>query len=167
MQSAPFHLLPMMAACLLAGPVLAQDTHAGGCLQALAVYGTVDEQVLLEFTGSADLSFRVLADGSDHVLSGYLYPAGEEGGDEAIVLDDCPEGDVTGEELAACTIWQGQVRAVDENNNDRSLPGADQAAAEILVLDGFAQVLGDWRASGGNADPLPLFEQLTLMACQE
>ena len=44
--------------------------------------------------------------------------------DGALMLD-CPEGDVTGAEIDACTLWRGTIYAVDAAGKPGLLPEED------------------------------------------
>ncbi|WP_136658211.1 hypothetical protein [Nitratireductor sp. XY-223] len=165
------HLLlqPMVLAAvvLTAAPGWTEGTSGRTCPQALAGYGTTDQRMLLEFSGSADLSFSVVVEGRDGRFNGFVYPAEEEGGMAGVILDDCPEGDVTGAELDACTIWQGPVRTVDVDGNTGDLPAADQPAAGYLQLDGLSAALNEWTPDLTAGLPADEIEKLTLLACLE
>ncbi|MCR9139872.1 MAG: hypothetical protein NXI27_28025 [Alphaproteobacteria bacterium] len=137
------------------------------CPQSLAGYGTESQDILLEFAGSADGAFRVLLGNGGGVLQGFVYPGEENDDNLAVVLNDCPEGDATGEELAACTIWQGPIVAVAENGDVAPMPASDQPAAETLLLEGFSDALmasDIYNQAGLSAGD---FDTLRLMACQE
>lgn len=168
MKPARALLVTGIASALLTVSAVAQSTKGGRlCLQALAGYGTEDQEIMLEFAGSADGAFRVLLGNGDAVLQGFVYPGEDDGGDLAVVLNNCPEGDATGEELAACTIWQGPIVAQEENGGIAPLPASDQPAAGSLLLEGFTDALTVsqiYREAGLSVSD---FDTLTLLACQE
>ncbi len=157
----------VLAVFMIAHPVVAEGKGARSCPQALAAYGAPDMALLLEFSGGADQGFQMIFDNSDWVLTGHMFPAENDGGYEAVLLDNCPDGDVIGAELDACTIWQGAIYARDAGGAKILIPEPSDAAAGILVLEGLADALAkskQVRQQGLSPGP---FEQLTLFACQE
>jgi hypothetical protein len=154
-----------------AGPVAAAEGNAErsarNCPLALAAYAAVDGSVAVEFRGDETRTFKVLVDGIDGIFDGFVFP-GEDGPRElAVVLDDCPEGDVTGADLDSCRIWQGPVSGVDMDGDPVPLPAADASATPAIRLEGFDGALsgsGPFREAG--LEPLE-FETLALFACQE
>lgn len=167
-MNAPFlHPMVLAAAVMAAAPGWTEGTSARSCPQALAGYGTPEQRVLLEFSGSADLSFSLLIEGSDGRFDGFVYPSEEEGGMAGVILDDCPDGDVTGAELEACTVWQGPVRTVDANGNAGDLPASNEPAAGYLHLEGLAGALNERAPDLAAGSPVDEIEKLTLLACLE
>lgn len=54
------------------------------------------------------------------------------------ILLNCPEGDVTGADLAACTVWKGIIYGVNQATGDVDLlPSEGEAAPDQLLLPGF------------------------------
>ncbi len=160
-------LVVVAAAGLVAGGAAADGKSGRSCPQALGGYGALDQQVLLEFNGGADLGFRVLLGQSATLLQGFVYAGEGNAAMEAVVLDNCPDGDVTGAELDACTVWRGAIRAVDADGNPQPLPGADQPAAGFLQLDGLSAALAASEKHAHADLPAGGFETFTLLACQE
>lgn len=153
---------------ILTVSAVAESTKGGRlCPQSLAGYGTANQEIMLEFAGSADGAFRVLLGNGGAVLQGFVYPGEEDDANLAVVLSDCPEGDATGEELAACTVWQGPIVALAENGDMAPLPASDQPAAGTLLLDGFAEALTASPLYSEAGLSVRNFDTLTLLACQE
>ncbi len=79
----------------------------------------------------------------------------------------CPEGDATGDELAACTVWQGVIYAVDDKGQVGMMPAQGQPAPKSLILADMAfdmsvaENLGDKKPARLPSD---IFE---LSGCQE
>ncbi|WP_419908029.1 hypothetical protein [Hoeflea sp.] len=167
MNTLRFPAFVLAAAFLAAAPGWADSTGARNCPQALAGYGTPEQSVLLEFAGSADLSFSLLIEGQDGRLDGFVYPAEEEDGMAGVVLDDCPEGDVTGAQLEACTVWQGAVHGVDTDGDSGPLPASDQPAAGLLKLDGLYSAVKERAPDMAARLPDEPIDTLTLLACLE
>lgn len=84
----------------------------------------------------------------------------------AMVLNNCPEGDVTGADIAACTVWRGIIYAGDERKGDIGLlPSEGEAAAPAIVLPGFGPA---WMASsaGKSTDTTP-WDVFSLEGCDQ
>lgn len=130
-------LLPLLSLCA-AAPALAVD-----CAQEKAIYGDEDGAYTLGFapveTDSAAIShaFTVSVAGTDIVLDGHVMPAGEPERTNGMIMNNCPEGDVTGEDIRTCTIWEGVVYAVGLDGKVASLPEEGQPAAAQLLLPDF------------------------------
>ena len=73
------------------------------------------------------------------VLDGIVMP-GDPERSNGMVMHNCPEGDATGEEIAACTVWEGVIYALD-GGDAALLPDETGKAAESLLLAGFGASL--------------------------
>lgn len=51
-----------------------------------------------------------------------------------LLMFQCPQGDVTGAELEACTLWQGVIYAVDGQGEIGLLPGEGSPAPQSLIF---------------------------------
>jgi hypothetical protein len=129
--------LPILATVLAASPALAAD-----CLQEQAVYTDADGAYELRFepVGSESAAtsnhFKVRIARTDLVLDGIVMQSGEPMRANGMIMNKCPEGDVTGDDIAACTIWQGVIYAVNPDGKVESLPGEGaEASARILLPD--------------------------------
>ena len=108
----------MRASLVLAGLLAATAASAAECRQEHAIYADRDEGYELAFepVGSDaavtthHFKLKVLA--SNTVLDGIVMP-GDPARSNGMVMHDCPEGDSTGEEIAACTVWEGVIYALD------------------------------------------------------
>ncbi|WP_245453213.1 hypothetical protein [Aquibium carbonis] len=157
-----------LAALLLAGhqPALA------ACPQELAIYTDRDRLASIEFRPVAPDEavytgeFRVLFPQNDTVADGIVMWTERVPRPTGIVMHDCPEGDVTGEELAACTVWQGVIYAVDEAGEIGLLPRQGPAAARLLLPDFGPSVRHSalFGADGISIVPWDVFE---MSGCQE
>ena len=158
---------------LLAAMMMAPGSSAlAVCPQELAVYADRDGAASIEFrpvapdaavhTGEFRVLFSqngVVADGIVLWTEGVPRPTG-------IVMHGCPEGDVTGEELAACTVWQGVIYAVDETGAIGLLPRQGPAARRLLLPDFGPSVRHSalYGADGISIVPWDVFE---MSGCQE
>lgn len=139
------------------------------CPQELAVYRGADGIGALEFTGGGagmHSEMRLLYPGVEPVT---IYLSHDDRLDRAVAMLplNCPEGDVTGEELAACLVYQGPVYEIDRESGVGGLPGAGVDAAESLLLPGLASALWgnpQFDGAGPKDRPAELFE---ISGCQE
>jgi hypothetical protein len=98
------------------------------------------------------------------VLDGVVMDAGEPFFRPlGIIMHKCPTGDVTGEELAACTIWEGIVYGLDGVGNAPYLAPMNEgaeAATTLLFPDLSASVRlsSVWGAAGLSTPPNDAFK---------
>ncbi|WP_275785565.1 hypothetical protein [Pararhizobium gei] len=132
----------VFAAMLTMSPALAVD-----CVQEKAVYGDADSAYELRFepVGSASAAtsnhFKIGIAGTDLVLDGIVMQSGEPVRPNGMIMNKCPEGDVTGDDIAACTIWEGVIYSVSLEGKVASLPAEGSAAAAQLLLPDFGPAL--------------------------
>ena len=167
MKSAAFPIMMLAAAQIAVSGGAAAAQSSRSCPQALAGYSSADQRVGLEFSGALDMSFSLLVDGLDGKYDGFTYPAEGADGTEGVVLDNCPDGDATGEEIAACTVWQGQVKAIDADEMEGDLPMSGASAAAGLHLEGLSAALAERLPDLFSGAPDDSLDTLTLSACQE
>lgn len=153
-----------LAACL--APTL---LHAA-CSQELAVYSEPETSASLEFRPAGPATsheFKLVFAENDVVLDGIVMWTEGVARPHGMLMHKCPEGDVTGEELAACTVWEGVVYAVDEQGHIDLLPpeGAD-AAAQLLLPD-LGPSLRHSAAYGMNGLSKMPWDAFKLSGCQE
>lgn len=129
------------AAVLLSlAPFAAQ---AADCPQSRAIYGDADGAYELRFAPVAAESattsnrFDVVALKADIKLEGFVMLSGDPERANGMVMHNCPEGDVTGDDLAACMIWQGVVYSVSSAGKIDLLPAETAVAAQQLLLPDF------------------------------
>jgi hypothetical protein len=150
--------------------------HAA-CWQELAVYTDVASGAELAFTprGDAEVDstlarFTITFAENNVVLDGVVMDAGEPFFRPlGIVMHKCPTGDVTGEELNACTVWSGVIYGLDKVGNVFYLPSTNegQEAANTVLLPDFGAAVrmsSAWGASGLSTAPKDDFKQ---SACLE
>ena len=156
-------------ATLLAGCALlplAASAQDGECLQGDALYADLDRQAVISFdqgfaaAPGVTNQFDMLI--GDIALQGIVIWSGGVERPQAILLDDCPEGDATGTELDACTLWQGIVYAVDAEGEIGLMPGASDVAAERLLFPGLPWQLSfteTFAAADHSELPFEVFER--------
>ena len=68
--------------------------------------------------------FKVSALKTPVVMDGYVMPSEDPVRAIGILMFNCPEGDATGADLDACTVWQGAVYGMDAKGEmDNLQPG--------------------------------------------
>ena len=136
----------MRAALVLAGLFAATAASAAECRQDRALYTDRDGGYELAFepvgsnaaATSHHFKLKILASGL--VLDGIVMP-GDPARSNGMIMHNCPEGDVTGEEIAACTVWEGVIYVLDGAGDATLLPDEGAKAAESLLLSGFGPSL--------------------------
>jgi hypothetical protein len=84
-----------------------------------------------------------------------------------IMLHGCPEGDVTGEEIDACTVWEGVIYSVDGSGRVGYLPAEGAPAAEQLLFPDLGRGVRYSAVWGeGRVEIVPQ-DILALSGCQE
>jgi hypothetical protein len=161
-----------MAAAPALALALASSQALAACPQELSVYSEPEAKASLEFTpaagnGSSSHTFKVRFPENAVVLDGIVMWTEEPARPHAIVMHKCPEGDVTGEELQACTVWQGVVYAVDAQGNVKLLPPEGADAADKLLLPDFAPAVRLSSAYGLDGVSRLPWDVFTLSGCQE
>lgn len=162
-------------ALIIAFASAAAPWHAAraACPQELAVYSEREGSAAIEFrpvepaaavqTGA----FRVVFAQNDVVLDGFVMRTEGVSRPVGMVTHDCPEGDVTGAEIAACTVWEGVIYAVDGQGNVGLLPSQGEAAAEQLLLPDFGPAVRHSSAYGAAGVSIVPWDAFSLSGCQE
>lgn len=142
------------------------------CPQELAVYTDRERAASVEFRpAAADAAvethaFRVVFSQNDVVADGIVLWTEGVPRPTGIVMHDCPEGDVTGEELAACTVWQGVIYTVDAAGQIGLLP-REGAAAERLLLPDFGPSVRHSALYGAKGISIVPWDVFEISGCQE
>ncbi|HEV7318431.1 MAG TPA: hypothetical protein VGO04_07470 [Ensifer sp.] len=146
-------------ALILLASALAAPAATADCKQSHAIYADRDGGYELRFepVGSASAAtsnhFKVAVLKPGLLLDGVVMPAGEPERATGLIMHNCPEGDATGEELRACTVWQGVVYALDKAGAVSEIPAESEPAAAQLLLPDFGPSLRASKAWGkGKAD---------------
>ncbi len=121
---------------------------AAKCPQAQAIYADRDGvyELVFEPVGSeaAVVShlFKIRLAKGDLILNGHIMPGDEVVRSNGMIMHNCPTGDVTGEEIAACTVWEGVIYPLGADGEiGEAVPEADAEAADRLLLAGFGPAL--------------------------
>jgi hypothetical protein len=132
------------------------DTHGTGELEFASGKGGA--------TGSND--FRLLLD-NNVVLNGAVQSQGSEPRPWGRLMYRCPEGELTAEELAACTVWEGVIYTSDGEGNIGLLPDRGGLAPHTIILAGLGPALRVSAAYGADGFSQTPWDVFALKGCQE
>ncbi len=141
------------------------------CPIELAVYGEAlsDAEINFTPTGSSATvtnTFRLILD-NNVVLNGIVMWAEGVPRPNGALMYECPEGDVTGAELAACTPWNGVIYMADDKGNIGLLPAEGVDAPKALILPDLGPALRQSSAYGGSGFSKVPWDVFALKGCQE
>lgn len=160
-----------LAALISAISMLSATAAQAACPIELAVYGDRDKAAEIDFrptgqSASVTNSFKMILD-NDVVLDGIVMWSQGVERPNGMLMYQCPEGDVTGEELNACTVWQGVIYTADDKGNIGLLPAERTDAPQQLIFPDLGQSLklsAAYGASGFSQVPWDVF---AMQGCQE
>jgi hypothetical protein len=160
--------LPLACMALVS---LAASPALSACRIELASYADMEGVAELEFAPTKDAAtvsntFRVLLD-NDVVLDGVVQWSDGVARPNGMLMHKCPEGDVTGEELAACTVWQGVIYTSDDLGAIELLPAEGVAAPRKLILPDLGPSLRLSAAYGAGGFSKTPWDVFALKGCQE
>ena len=139
-------LTSSIAAAWVAGAFPAAAA-AADCLIERAVYAEPEAGVELRFDASGENTplshrFSLVSSNAKMKVDGHVLYDPEIERPVAMALDNCPEGDVTGADIAACTIWKGIIYAAGKATGQVDLiPGEGADAPDSLILPGFGPAI--------------------------
>ena len=141
------------------------------CPIELAVYADTQSGSEIDFTptGTSAVvtnSFRMILD-NNVVLNGIVMWSSGEARPNGSLMYKCPEGDVTGGELAACTLWNGVIYTSDDKGAIGLLPAQGIDAPKTLILPDLGPSLRHSLAYGGSGFSKVPSDVFTLKGCQE
>jgi len=152
------------AMVLLAALALSDAAMAADCLIEKATYREAETGVELVFAAASGENTPVSHGFSTEIgtfkLNGHVMFDPEIERPIGMLMNNCPEGDVTGATIAACTVWKGIVYGIDETTGHVDLlppEGAD--APDALLLPGFGpSILSSAVGKAMNSAPWDVFE---------
>ncbi len=158
------------AGMLMTGLLVAASAYAA-CPIELATYGEATSGARIEFTPTRESAtvtntFRMLLPG-DIALDGIVMWTTDAPRPYGMLMNKCPDGDVTGQELAACTVWEGIVYASDKAGNIALLPEEGKPAPELLLLAGLGPSLHASALAGADKPQTLSRDVFALNGCQE
>lgn len=132
------------ATVLLVALALSDAALAADCHIEKATYREAETGVELVFAAASGENTPVSHGFSTEIgafkLDGHVMFDPEIERPVGMLMNNCPEGDVTGETIAACTVWKGIFYGIDETTGHVDLlppEGAD--APDAILLPGFAR----------------------------
>ena len=124
--------LASMPWVVLAFAVNPLPAFAEECVQEKAVYVDMDNAYELRFEpmgseSSVSNKFKLAVRNTAIVAEGIVMHGDDQPGADGRIMFECPEGDVTGADLRACTVWQGMIYASDLKGHILALRGKARA----------------------------------------
>ncbi|MBZ9797025.1 hypothetical protein [Mesorhizobium sp. ES1-4] len=166
----------LLGLVLVAGILAAAANAHAACPIELAVYGdarsgaeTSGAEIDFTPTGTSATvtnTFRLILD-NNVVLNGIVMWTQDIARPNGSLMYKCPEGDVTGAELAACTLWNGVIYTSDDKGDVGLLPAERVEAPKTLILPDLGPVLRQWQAHGGSGFSKVPSDVFVLKGCQE
>lgn len=159
----------------LAALTAANSSAHAACPIELAVYGDSRSGSEIDFTptgtsATVTNTFRLILD-NDVVLNGIVMWNEGVSRPNGALMYKCPEGDVTGEELAACTSWHGVIYTSDGKGADGGsiglLPAEGVEAPKTLILPDLGPSLRQSTAYGSGGFSKVPWDVFDLKGCQE
>jgi hypothetical protein len=146
------------------------EAHAA-CPLALAVYGEAESEAGIDFRptgGSAVVTntFKMVLD-KGVVLDGIVMWTEGVARPHGSLMYKCPTGDVTGDELAACTVWEGVIYSSDDQGKIALLPAEGVDAPKTLIFPDLGPSLQMSAAYGENGFSKVPWDVFVLKGCQE
>jgi hypothetical protein len=134
----------LSAAPQMIAPANATSSNAAACQQDNARYLDPESGLELTFKPLQEddrflQSFTVSSAKSEVTLDSFITLMGEPLRPVAFVVNQCPDGDITGEELSACTVWQGVPYALFGDGSIGLLPESSAPAVTQILLPDFAR----------------------------
>lgn len=164
-----FKLVSLFSIVLIAS-LNAGSSQAGFtiCKQQSARYIDPESGLIFSFKTDNENSaflqeFSLSSEKSDVKLDGFITLQGEPLRPVAYAIHQCPDGDVTGEELAKCTIWQGVPYGRYSDGDIGLLPDSDQPAVTQILLPDFARSVMSkpiWTEMNISQEPFEVFDLL-------
>ena len=118
---------------------------AGECVQSKAIYQDRGKVYEIRFSpatseaGATSHTFTLKLLKGGMVMDGVVLPADGSQRANGLLMYKCPDGDVTGADLAKCTVWDGVFYGIAADGAVVDLPEASANAAEQLILSDFSR----------------------------
>ncbi len=148
-------------------PSLAEE-----CVQEKAVYVDMDNAYELRFEpmgseSSVSNRFKLAVRNTAVVAEGVVMRSDDQLRSDGRIMFECPEGDVTGADLRACTVWQGMVYASDLKGHIRALPAEGESAADRLFLPALGPSIQKSSLWGKGKATVAPWDVLSLKGCNQ
>lgn len=152
------------ATVLLAALAFSQAASAAECLIERATYREAETGVELVFAAASGENTPVTHGFRSEIgkfkLNGHVLYDPEIERPIGMLMNNCPDGDVTGATIAACTVWKGIVYGIDEATGHVDLlPPEGANAPDALLLPGFGpSILASAVGKDMESAPWDVFE---------
>jgi len=161
----------LSTASIVVGAAMIPANAFAACPIELAVYGDAQSGSEIDFTptgtsATVTNTFRLILD-NNVVLNGIVMWNEGVARPNGALMYKCPEGDTTGDELAACTPWHGVIYTSDDKGNIGLLPAEGVEAPKTLILPDLGPVLHQSSAYGGGGFSKVPSDVFMLKGCQE
>lgn len=161
----------LSTASIAVGAVMITAIAHAACPIELAVYGDMQSGTEIDFTptgtsATVTNNFRMILD-NNVVLDGIVMWSTGEARPNGSLMYKCPEGDVTGGELAACTLWSGVIYTSDDKGTIGLLPAQGVDAPKTLILPDLGPSLRHSLAYGGKGFSKVPGDVFVMKGCQE
>ena len=151
---------------------VATSAFAAECTQEKAIYEDRDRAFTFTFepvgsqAAATSHHFKVTMRGNDLKLDGIVMTSDDGvARTNGMIMHDCPEGDATGDEIAACTVWEGTIYSLDGRNLLGILPAAGDPAAPELLFAGLGPAVLYSALNESGRLPAPPWDLLTMKGC--
>ncbi|WP_368517924.1 hypothetical protein [Rhizobium sp.] len=164
--------LASMRWIMLACAVNPVSAYAEECVQEKAVYVDMDNAYELRFEpmgseSSVSNRFKLAVRNTNIVADGIVMRTDDHLRADGRIMFECPEGDVTGADLRACTVWQGMVYASDLKGHIRALPAEGESAADRLFLPALGPSIQKSSLWGKGKATVAPWDVLSLKGCNQ
>lgn len=155
----------------LVAAILPAIAHAAECRQADAIYADRDGAYELRFqplgsqSAAASNRFTMSVASTEMIMDGYVMSSEDPDRSNGLMMFRCPEGDVTGADLDACTVWQGMVYGADATGALANLPAEDAGAAERVLFAGLGPAIRGSSIWGKGRATVAPWDLLTFKGC--
>lgn len=165
---APGRRRPIAGLFAAVGLLFATPAHAA-CPQELAIYedSVGNSLTFLPPRESQAAEYEFKARLNQTELQGVVMWSKDPDRPNGIVMDSCPDGDVTGEELDKCTVWQGVIYGLTKDATAPFLGKRGTPFADALLLPDFSRALFDHTFKSPLAGPPKADDVFRMKACQE
>lgn len=154
---------------ICAAALTGQSARAHACPQELAIYEDGNGARITFSLPNANMAseheFTLRLGASE--LQGVVMWSKDPDRPNAIVMDQCPDGDVTGEELDTCTVWQGVIYGLTKDATAPFLGKRGTLHSEAILLPDFSRYAMDHTYKTPLARPVKVDDVFTMKACQE
>jgi hypothetical protein len=148
---------------------MASTSAHAACLQELSIYEDANGNVVT-FTPPTE------SQASEHEftlrigqtsLQGVVLWSKDPDRPNGIIMDQCPDGDVTGEELEKCTVWQGVIYGLTKDAAAPYLGKRGTSHSEALLLPDFSRYAMEHEFKTPLSSPVKVDDVFKMKGCQE